>query len=411
MIWLYLVIASMVLAFALHAIVDFLNLRRAESATLPQEFSGLLTTEKFLDAQKYLAAQTRFGLVSSAVWLVLSVGFLLLDGYGRVDAFARSFGIGEIPTGLVFFLVLGALTSIISLPFSWYSTFILEERFGFNRSSFRTFALDHLKSWILGIVLGGLVIAALLWFFLSVNHAWAWAWGFVSVLQVLLLFLVPVVFMPMFNKFDPIAEGELKNSIQEFAKNTGFALQGIYTMDGSKRSTKANAFFVGFGAFRRIVLFDTLIKNHTVRELVAVFAHEVGHYKCGHILKNMALSLFFTFAMFLGLSFVFEAEGLMRSFGMQPSAHAAFIIAMLLYSPFSLILGVFMSAISRKFEFEADAFAANTTKDPLALADALKKLSVDNLSNLYPHPWKVILEYSHPPVLDRVAALKRFQVN
>jgi STE24 endopeptidase len=407
MAWLIFAVVSMVLAYALHTLVDYLNLRRAEAAKLPQEFDGILSIEKFETAQKYLAAQTRFGLVSSTVWLVLSVGFLLMGGYGWADSVSRSYGLAEIPTGLLFFLVLAILSTLVSLPFGWYSTFVLEEKFGFNRSSLKTFVTDQLKGWALGLLLGGAVLAGMFWFFLNVAGAWAWAWGFVTVLQILLLFLVPVVFMPMFNKFDPLADGELKNSIRDFASGVGFALQGIYTMDGSKRSTKANAFFVGFGAFRRIVLFDTLVQKHTVRELVAIFAHEVGHYKCGHIFKNMALSFLFTFVMFWGLSFLLTEEAIMLAFGMQPSVQATFVIAMLLYAPFSLFLGVFMSAISRKFEFEADAYAARTTKDPLALCEALKKLSSDNLSNLFPHPWKVFLEYSHPPVLDRVAALKK----
>jgi STE24 endopeptidase len=262
-------------------------------------------------------------------------------------------------------------------------------------------------------VIGGPVLAALLWFFLATGPlAWLWAWGFLALFQLVMGFLAPVVLMPLFNKFTPIEEGELKGAIQTYAASVSFQLQGIFTMDGSKRSSKANAFFTGLGKFRRIVLFDTLVKKHTVPELVAVLAHEVGHFKRGHIWKGMALSFVSSFVLFYFLGAVINSPAVPQAFGFSaPSVHGGLTAASWIYGPFSLLLGILTQYLSRKHEFEADAFAANTTGSAVELANALQRLSTDSLSNLNPHPWKVWLEYSHPPVVQRIERLKGAQAH
>lgn len=389
--------------------VNLANLRHARKSGIPEEFRGSVDQEKFDKAQDYLEAQTRYGLVSRAVSTTAAVGFLLLGGFAWVDSLAQRMSTSPVAAGLLYFLFLGALEQIIDLPFSWYHTFVLEERFGFNRSTMKTFLGDTLKGWALGIVLGGLIGGALLWFFANGGpNAWLWAWIVFTAFQLLLTFLAPVLLMPLFNKFDPLPGGELREAIEHFAQSVEFKLQGIFTMDGSKRTSKANAFFTGFGRFRRIVLFDTLVKQHTVPELVAVLAHEVGHFKRKHILKQIGLSLVSSFLLFWLFSFLLASDTLALDFGFAlPSLHAAITMAFWLYVPFSFVSSLAIHGLSRKFEFEADAYASETTRNPELLANALKRLSVESLSNLNPHPWKVILDYSHPPVIQRIRALRK----
>lgn len=252
-------------------------------------------------------------------------------------------------------------------------------------------------------------MAALFWFLLSTgDQAWIWAWAFLCFFQVVVGFLAPIVIMPLFNKFEPLPAGDLRAAIEKYAAGVHFKLQGIFTMDGSKRSSKANAFFTGFGRFRRIVLFDTLVSRHPKEELVAVLAHEVGHFKRGHILKQIALSFLVFFGLFWLLSRVLQAQATMaNAMGFsEPSLHASLTVAFLLYAPLGLLVGLVFQILSRKYEFEADDFARTTTGEGKALVEALKRLSVESLSNLNPHPWKVFLDYSHPPVTQRIAALR-----
>ncbi len=341
---------------------------------------------------------------------MVAVGFLLLGGFGWVDRLVANYAeFGGVVHALLYFGLLLALDQLSDIPFSWYHTFVLEQKFGFNRSTAGTFLGDLLKGWGLGIVLGGALGAAVVWFFLrGGENAWLWAWGFFTAFQLAVMFLAPVVLMPLFNKFQPLPAGELREAIEAFARKVDFQLQGIFTMDGSKRSSKANAFFTGFGRFRRIVLFDTLVQQHPVSELVAVLAHEVGHFKKKHILRQLGLSLVSSFLLFWLFSRILSSDDPAMRFGfVGPSVHAAFTIAFWFYAPFSLLSGLMMQGLSRKFEFEADAYARETTGDAPALAEALKRLSVESLSNLNPHPWKVFLDYSHPPVIQRVRALLR----
>lgn len=300
----------------LHTLVDWVNYRHSQSCALPEDFRDVFPAEKYEEAKRYLAAQTKFRILQRSLWTVASLAFLWLGGFALVDAFARQYVSSPIAVGLLFFAVLGLVSEIFSLPFAVYSTFGLETKFGFNRSTPATFVKDQLLGLGLGIVVGGPVLAALFWFFLSAGRwGWLWAWGFLALFQVVMGFLAPVLLLPLFNKFTPLAAGELRGAIEEYAGKVSFKLQGIFTMDGSKRSTKANAFFTGFGRFRRIVLFDTLVSKHTTPELVAVLAHEVGHFKRGHILKNLFFSLASTFVLFFGLSMVLGNPVFSAAFG------------------------------------------------------------------------------------------------
>lgn len=408
--WLLLITGFTLVVWLLRSGVDLLNLRRARQSSVPEEFRDLVDEEKFSQASAYQAAQTTFSLFRSTLWCALSLVFLWEKGFGLVDLWARGLTSKPLLISLLYFLGLALLAELFSLPFSWFHTFRLEERFGFNRSRWTTFLADQVKGWLLGILLGGPILAGVLWLFsLGGSVAWLWAWAFLSAVQILLVFLAPVVLMPLFNRFTPLPEGELREAILAFAEQVRFRLQGIFTMDGSKRSAKANAFFTGLGRFRRIVLFDTLVNKHSVPELVAVLAHEVGHYKRGHIVKNIFFSLASSFVLFWLLAKVLQLTELTQAIGFnEPSLHAGFTAAAWVYVPLAFVLDFVVQAFSRKYEFEADAFAAQTTKDPQSLITALKKLSVDNLSDLDPHPWKVLLEYSHPPVVQRIRTLATF---
>ncbi len=332
--------------------------------------------------------------------------FILVGGFNVVDLAARDFGFSAIPTGLIFAGLLALLSTILSLPFSVYSTFVIEQRFGFNTTTVATFILDNLKAMLLTIVLGGPLLAAILWFFeTSGSVAWLYCWIASVVFVLIVQFLAPVVIMPLFNTFVPLAEGELKEAITGYAAAQRFAIQGIYTMDGSKRSTRANAFFTGFGRFRRIVFFDTLMDKLTAGEIVAVLAHEMGHYKLKHIPITMALSILQMGLLFFILSLFLGNQGLFAAFGMENiSIYASLVFFGFLYAPISTLLAIAFNAFSRRNEYQADRFAADTGAGGEALISGLKKLSVSNLSNLTPHPLHVVLNYSHPPILARIAA-------
>ncbi|MEE8523160.1 MAG: M48 family metallopeptidase, partial [Thermoanaerobaculia bacterium] len=298
--------------------------------------------------------------------------------------------------------------TLLGLPFQIFSTFVLEEHFGFNRTTGRIFAIDLVKSLILTVVLGGPLVAAVLWLFERAgNAAWLYCWMVSSVFLLVLIVAFPRWIMPLFNRFEPLGEGELRDAISAYAENTGFALADVFVIDGSRRSSRSNAFFTGFGRTKRIALYDTLVENHSVKELVAILAHEVGHYAKGHIKKGLILSILHNGLVFFLLSIVLDHRGLFEAFKMQHmSIYAGLVFFALLYSPVELILSLFLNLMARKHEFEADRFAAETTGTPAAMISALKKLSADNLSNLTPHPFYVFLNHSHPPLSQRVAALR-----
>lgn len=407
----YLVIILLIIAgdFILGLVVDSLNMKHL-STTLPEEFAGWYDAERYKKSQDYLKENTRFRLMVDSITTPITVAFILVGGFNLVDQAARSFGLSPIPTGLIFAGMLMLASQLLSIPPAIYSTFVIEEKYGFNRTTPKTFILDMLKSWLLTIVIGGAIFSCILWFFDRTGSlAWVYCWLAVVTFQLLITYCAPVVILPLFNKFTPLEEGELKDAILRYAREQNFALKGVFVMDASRRSAKSNAFFIGFGRYRRIVLYDTLVKKHTVDELVSILAHEMGHYKKRHILKSLLLSILTTGLMFFILSLFINNRGLFNAFQMEHlSIYASLFFFAFLYTPISLTLSIAGKALSRKYEFESDAYAALTYKKPNAMIAALKKLTVDNLSNLTPHPLKVFLGYSHPPVLERIRALKAY---
>ncbi len=393
--------------YVLDLVVELMNLKHI-SPELPEEFNGWYDSDKYKTSQLYLKKNTEFDLINKTFFTIAILVFILAGGFNAVDGIARGFGFGPIITGLIFTGILVAAYQILDLPFTVYDTFVIENKFGFNTTTPGTFILDLVKTAILGAIIGGLIYACVLWFF-EKFEAWAWlyCWAAVTAIQIFILFLAPAVIFPLFNKFTPLEEGELRTSVEKYAGSQGFKMKGLFKMDGSKRSTKSNAYFTGFGKFRRIVLFDTLIEKHTVEELVAVLAHEMGHYKMKHIFKNIAAAIVLSGSIFWLLSLFMNNPGLFGAFRMEKtSIYASLVFFGFLYSPVSLVLSVFGNVVSRRHEYEADAFSIKTGNNPEALITALKKLSVDNLSNLTPHPMIIMLKYSHPPVIERINKIR-----
>lgn len=398
--------------------IDFLsslfNLK-ALDPHLPDEFRGVYDEDKYTKSQEYTRVSERYGIITSTYSLTILLVFWSLGGFGWLDEWLRGFGWSETLTGLAYIGSLMIGKTLLSLPFSIYDTFVIEERFGFNKTTPKTFILDQIKGLFLAALLGLPLLALVIWLFSSVDNAWLWAWLAFTAFQLLMTYLAPSLILPLFNKFEPMEDGELKSRIQEMAKQCDFPLTEIHVMDGSKRSTKSNAFFTGFGKRKKIALFDTLIENQSVDELLAVLAHEVGHFKKKHIIQRMVFSFVQTAVIFFLLGLVTDtgssfARNLFDAFGVtEISIHAGLVFFLLLYSPVSRVLSVLGNMISRKHEFEADAYAADIQHTPNHLITALKKLAADNLANLTPHPFPVFLDYSHPPMLVRIKALKALQ--
>ncbi|HCM39851.1 MAG: peptidase M48 [Bdellovibrionales bacterium GWB1_52_6] len=401
------------LEYLLDSITDFLDLK-AFSPILPDEFQGTYDPARYEKARQYKSDNTSFGFVQRTVSLSLFIAFLLLGGFNWVDQLARDFAQGfsssEPVLGIFYAAILSLLKMLTGLPFSFYATFVIEERYGFNKTTGKTYLADLLKGLLLTVILGAPLFAGLIYFFQSFGpSAWLYAWLFITTVQLSLMYIAPAWILPLFNKFEPLKDGELRNRIIEYMNREHFDLEGVYTMDGSRRSTKANAFFTGFGKLRRLVLFDTLIEKHSIEELVAVLAHEVGHFRRNHILKSIALTILVSGIVFYTFSFFIGNPQIADAFGMQfVSVYSSLIFISLLYSPVTRLFSLVTQAISRKHEFEADEFSARTYGKPEALALALKKLSADSMANLTPHPLKILLDYSHPPVLQRIRALRAF---
>jgi len=409
--FLIIILGVLIGTYLLDLVVDTLNVRYVKT-DLPEEFRDCYDADKYRKSQEYLRENTRFGIVSDSFMTPITIAFILFGGFNFVDQFARSFNLGSILTGLIFAGVLMLGSQILLIPFSIYGTFVIEEKYGFNKTTPKTFVLDILKTWLLAAVIGGIILSVVLWFFEKAGPwAWLYCWIAITLFQLFLIFIAPVVIMPLFNRFFPLDEGDLKNAINDYAGSQDFKMKGVFTMDGSKRSTKSNAFFTGFGKFRRIVLFDTLIEKQTTEELVSVLAHEMGHYKKRHILKSMVISVLTTGLMFYILSLFINNMELFAAFRMQEmSIYAGLLFFAFLYTPIEMILSVFGTVLSRRNEYEADLYSVKTYKRPLSMIAALKKLSVENLSNLTPHPLKVFLSYSHPPVLERIRAIRKMDL-
>ena len=400
------ILAIVIADFAFERWLDYLNTTRW-CDVLPEELRGIYDEKAYQKSQQYQRVNHRFGMITSTVSFVALLAMLWWGGFAWLDAGLRQFTENPIWLALLFFGVLAVASSIISLPFSIYDTFVIEARFGFNKTTPRTFVLDLLKGALLGAVVGGGLLALIVWIYLM-SGSWFWliAWGVMVVFSIFMTLFYSNLIVPLFNKQAPLAAGELRDAIEKFAARTGFHLKNIYVIDGSRRSTKANAYFTGLGAKKRIVLYDSLIEKHTTDELVAVLAHEIGHYKKKHTLLGLLLGIvqtgitFFLLSLFLGEPVFTQALGVETH-----SFHIAVLAFGLIYAPVSLVTGIAMNIISRRNEFAADRFAAVHFAAP-PLMTALKRLSADNLSNLRPHPAVVFVHYSHPPLLQRLAALE-----
>ena len=404
---LYIILGISIVSYLFDQFLDYLNLK-AQRKDIPSEIADFYDKEKYQKSLDYQADQQRFSFISSAFSFALSLLMLVLGGFGWLDSLLRPAIGNEIVLALAFFGVIMIVSDGFGIPFQWYSTFVIEEKYGFNKTTVKTFILDKFKGYALGAIIGGALLSVLLYLIQTIGpNFWIW-FGLIAASFILLVnMFYTSLFLPLFNKLTPMGDGDLKNAIEAFAKKVNFPLDNIFVMDGSKRSAKANAFFSGIGKKKKIVLYDTLITNHTTEELVAVLAHEVGHFKKKHIVWSYLISIVQVFFVLFILSLMIFNENLSLALGGSIQAiHLNLIAFGILFSPISGITGLLMSLLSRKNEFEADAYARETF-DGKALANALKKLSVDSLSNLYPHPAYVFFYYSHPPLLERLAAISK----
>ncbi|MCL6219983.1 M48 family metallopeptidase [Zunongwangia pacifica] len=397
----YIIVALILADFIFDKILDTLNARHFDDP-LPPELSDVYDKEEYEKSQHYKKENYKFGILISGFSLVLTLGFLFLDGFEWVDHIARGFSDNEIVISLIFFGIIMIGSDILTTPFSYYATFVIEEKYGFNKTSKSTFFIDKLKGWLLMAILGGGILALIVWFYqFAGSDFWWYAWILIAVFSIFLNMFYAKLIVPLFNKQSPLEDGSLRVKIENYAKSVGFQLDNIFIIDGSKRSTKANAYFSGFGSEKRVTLYDTLVNDLEEEEIVAVLAHEVGHYKRKHIIFNLVASVLTTgFTLWLLSLFVGNAV-LSQALGVEtPSFHIGLIAFGILYSPISEITGLIMNLISRKFEYQADNYAKETynAKD---LISSLKKLSKNSLSNLTPHKTYIFWHYSHPSLLQR----------
>lgn len=407
---LFIVILVIIVAdFLIDRYVDFLNTTRW-SDRLPDEVKGIYDEKKYAQQQAYQRENHRFGLLTSTFNFVLVLGMLLLFGFAWLNSVVQGWTASPVWAALLFFGILMMAAEVINLPFGWYDNFVIEEKYGFNQSSVRTFVFDKLKGWALTMVLGGALMALIVWLYGKAG-SWFWvvAWAVLSGFSVFMAMFYSSLIVPLFNKQTPLGEGELRTAIEEFSGKVGFKIDNIFVIDGSRRSSKANAYFTGLGSKKRIVLYDTLIEEMTTEELVAVLAHEIGHYRKRHVVQGLFLGIAQTGLLLFLFSVVMKSPAISQALGVeQPNFHIGMIAFSILYSPLSMVTGLAMNRLSRKNEFEADAFAAENYS-PTPLITALKKLSVKNLSNLTPHPVYVTFNYSHPPLLQRLEHLHKFE--
>jgi len=378
------------------------------SATLPEKLKGLCDEDEYRKTQLYQKENNKLEFWTSILNLAVILGAIIAGGFAWIDVFARSLSINIVLISLIFFGVIGFLSDIINIPFSFYDTFVIEKKYGFNTMTIRTFITDHLKSWFIALIVGIPVLGLITWiYYRTGKNFWIYAWAVITAFSVFINFFYSELIVPLFNKQIPLEDGPLRTSIESFAQKAGFKIRNIYIIDGSKRSTKANAYFSGFGSKKRIVLYDTLLKDLTEEEIVAVLAHEVGHYKKKHVLLSLAFSVLITGLMLFLFSLVVDNPKLSGAIGAKTTSfHLGLIVFGILYSPLSLVIGLFSNALSRTNEYAADRFASEKFS-PVILATALKKLSVKNLSNMMPHPAYVFFHYSHPPLLKRLEKLEK----
>ncbi|MCB0450194.1 MAG: M48 family metallopeptidase [Confluentibacter sp.] len=401
------IVLIIVFEFIFNKVLDYLNAKSWDSPR-PKEVADLFDEQEYEKAKKYAQTKGKVALISGTVSLAVALAMLFFNGFALVDGWAKAITQNQILQALVFFAILVLATMLINLPFGIYNTFVVEEKFGFNKTTKKTFFMDKLKGWLMMAFVGGGILALIIWFYQwAGSNFWLYAWGLVSVFVVFMNMFYSKLIVPLFNKQTPLEAGNLRHKISEYANSVGFKLDKIFVIDGSKRSTKANAYFSGFGNEKRVTLYDTLIHDLEEDEIVAVLAHEVGHYKKKHIIFNLFASILLTGFMLFILSLFISNPLLSQALGVEiPSFHISLIAFGLLYAPISEITGLVMNWFSRKFEYQADAYAKNTYKaEPLI--SSLKKLSKNSLSNLTPHPAYVFMHYSHPTLLQRIVNLRK----
>jgi len=401
----YTILIILIANFLFERWLDYLN-SKSWSSELPTELQGIYNEEKYKKSQEYQKATFRFALVTETLGFIAILIVYSTGGFGWLDGIIRLRVTNPIYVALLFFAILGFITEIVSVPFSWYDTFILEAKFGFNKSTNRLFFLDKVKGLVMSSIIGGLILSLIVWIYLVAgNLFWLYSLIVIAVFSVFMAMFYSSIIVPLFNKQIPLAEGDLKNAIKAFSMKAGFNLDNVYVIDGSKRSTKANAYFSGLGSKKRIVLYDTLISDLETEEIVAVLAHEIGHYKKHHIYYGLFFSLISTAVMLYIFSLVSSYPVFAKVLGSEvPSFQLAVISFGILYSPLSMIIGMGQNHFSRMYEYQADKFAAEKYTGSY-LVSALKKLSVNNLSNLTPHPAYVFFNYSHPTLLQRIKKL------
>ena len=404
---LYIFIALVIFNFLFTTVLDYLNDKNWKDE-IPDDLKDFYDSGTYLKAKKYKIERGRLSSISSSLNLIFTLLMLYFYGYGFISDYAISLSDSVIVQSSVFFMIFYLITYILGIPFSYYSTFVIEEKFGFNKTDLKTFVIDKIKSLIMSVILliGLTFIAVLIIGFFSTGF-WLWLWIGLSLFMLFLNMFYADLIVPIFNKLTPLEEGDLRKKIEDYSKKVGYSLKNIFVIDGSKRSSKANAFFSGLGPSKTIALYDTLIEKHTDEELVSVLAHEVGHYKKKHILYSMIITIFQLGIMCYLFEICMQYDLIANSLGsLTMNFHIGIIAFSFLYSPIGLITGVLMNILSRKNEFEADEYAKETY-DGNSLSLALKKLSVDSLTNLYPHPLYVFIHYSHPPLIKRLKALNK----
>ncbi|MBF0382777.1 MAG: M48 family metallopeptidase [Magnetococcales bacterium] len=403
----WIVLVALLVGYLLQFIAARLNVL-AMPQSPPPEFADIVDIDTCKRSFAYARDKYHLQMFGATTDLVALLVWWWWGGFNTLDIWVRSLALGEIWSGVAYISILILLGNIISIPFSIYGTFVVEERYGFNKTTPKTFILDRIKGLVLAAMLGVPILSAILWFFAYAgSDAWLYCWGATTAFLLLVQYIAPVWLMPLFNRFTPLADGELKQAVLDYTTKAGFTVADIFEVDGSKRSSKANAFFSGFGKNRRIALFDTLIKDYSTEELVAVLAHEVGHQKKRHMIQSLIFGIIHMGVMFYLMSIFISEPGLFAAFQMDMiSVYAGLTFFSFLLAPLDMVLGPILKYVSRKNEFEADSFAVQTIPDREPLITALKKLSVDTLSNLTPHPFYVILNHSHPPLIQRIAAIK-----
>ena len=405
----YIIVIAIILEYLFSSISSILDIKNI-TPIIPSDFKKAYDQEKYILSQDYLKARTRFGLFSSTFSLILIMIVIHSDIFGLLDQFVRGQSDSYILQGLLFIGIIYFFQDIVSLPFSIYHTFVIEERFGFNKTTLNLFIIDKIKGYAIFIVLGSIVITPILYFFhVYGDIGWLIAWSILTAFMIAVQPLFVHVIAPMFNKFTPLEEGELRSAIEKYTTKVNFPLARIDIMDGSKRSAHSNAYFTGFGKSRRIAIFDTLVEKHSTNEIVSVVAHEVGHYKLKHVLQGTILGIIETGIMLFAFNLIMNDISLFQVFGVsQLSVHAGIVFFSMLYAPVSMFTSIVTTAISRKNEYEADKYSYDTTNNREALVSMLIGLSANNLSHLTPHPLKVFLSYSHPPVIDRIKAVNQY---